>query len=257
MKRTFILLTLLPVFILFSVQLSGQCTPGNETTCPDPEENGEICPDSLPNGVIIQSYSQVITILPPPKIILDSVAGTFIDLHHIKLIDVDNLPPGLTWESNAENNVFLVGSYYCALIDGTPTEAGVFPLKIIVDVYIPGIFGSPPIKIATATDSTSLSITIYETAGFADQELASFRVTGCSPNPFSNMADLTFFSTEPDVFSFELFDIMGKKVLSQYYQANPGLNKIRIDGSHLLNGLYLYSIDNDRHYSNGRILKTN
>jgi hypothetical protein len=257
MQRTFIILTLLPAFLLFSVGISGQCTPGDETTCPDPEENGEICPDSIPDGAIMQTYSQVITILPPPKIVLDSAAGTFIDLHHIELIDVDNLPPGLTWESNAENNVFLVGSYYCARIDGNPTETGVFPLKIIVDVYIPGVLGSPPIKVATATDSTSLSITITETAGVADPESASFNITGCSPNPFRNTFDLTFFTAEPDIFSYELFDLMGKKVLRQNYPAIPGLNKIRFDGSHLANGLYLYSIGNARHYKNGRILKTN
>jgi hypothetical protein len=255
MKKTFILIVLLPVFMLYSLLLSGQCTPGDETTCPDPEENGEICPDSLPNGVIFHTYSQVITVLPPPKIVIDSVAGTFIDLHHITLIDVGNLPPGLSWESNAENNVFLVGNYYCALIEGVPEVAGVYPLKIIVDVYIPGIFGSDPIKITTATDSTSLAITITETAGVNESD--AFRFPGFSPNPFKNAFNLRFYTAEPGIFSIDLFDLTGNKVSGITYQANQGQNKIRIDGSHLPAGVYLYSIRNDQQFYSGRILKTN
>ena len=35
-----------------------QCTPGDETSCPDPENNGEVCPAVLPNGIIGKEYKQ-------------------------------------------------------------------------------------------------------------------------------------------------------------------------------------------------------
>ena len=90
-----------------------QCTPGDETTCPDPENNGEVCPAVLPNGIIGKEYSQEFTIIAPPEYEID---GNVIPLHHIKIVDVENLPPGITWETNASDSVFMVVTYKCVLL---------------------------------------------------------------------------------------------------------------------------------------------
>ena len=79
------------------------------------------------------SYNQQFTIIAPPEY---DIEGTIIPLHHIKIVDVKNLPPGITWETNASDSVFMVGEYYCVLLSGICNETGTFPLKIVVDVYI-------------------------------------------------------------------------------------------------------------------------
>lgn len=86
-----ITITALILSILFTpIFVKAQCTPGNSTTCPDLENNGEVCPAILPDGITGMDYNEEFTILAPPEY---DLMGTVIQLHHIKIVDVNNLPP--------------------------------------------------------------------------------------------------------------------------------------------------------------------
>nr|NQU94143.1 T9SS type A sorting domain-containing protein [Bacteroidota bacterium] len=224
-----------------------QCIPGDETSCPDPENNGEVCPDSLPNANVNQYYEQVFTILAPPQY-TDSVLGVTVDLHHLKLLNVGNLPPGIGWVSNTQDSVFMVGTYYCVLLDGTPTEKGEFPLEIEVEVYIS--FLGNPILADTIIDSTSLTINVTDPSSIHEFESSTFSVTGASPNPFQDFLNIGFTILSPGEIKFELFDVMGNKIDDhrQFYQ--PGENNYCLKNKNLKPGLYVYSIsDNTNRYT--------
>jgi hypothetical protein len=255
MKNTMIRLCLLAFAVMLSGYLKSQCTPGDETTCPDPENNGEVCPDSMPDATINQMYSQDFTILAPAEYILDSTAGVVIDLHHIKIKDVGNLPPGITWVSNAEDSVFMVGTYYCVLLEGTPTLKGHFTLEIVIDVYIPGILGSPPIFVGTVTDSTSLAMNVTDPSNIGEFDANLFNLIHVAPNPFSESTKLVFESAEPDTYTFEVFEIRGRQVFSRNLQASPGINTLTFNGNDLKPGVYIYHIRNKQGFHSGRLMK--
>ena len=105
-------LSALAVMILTTGVVLAQCTPGDETSCPDPENNGEVCPAELPNGIIGQEYSQEFTIIIPPEY---NWEGNVIPIDHIKIMNVGNLPPDITWQTNAEDSIFNPETYYCVL----------------------------------------------------------------------------------------------------------------------------------------------
>lgn len=155
MKSIITLIITVCFFIMNPVINYGQCTPGDETTCPDPENNGEVCPAVLPNGIIGKEYSQEFTIIAPPEYDWND---QIIPLHHLKIVDVTNLPPGITWQTNATDSVFMVGTYYCVLLSGISDETGSFPLKIVVDVYIN--FLGNPVYATQVVDSTSISLKV-------------------------------------------------------------------------------------------------
>lgn len=242
------------VFGLFLAQATfGQCTPGDSLSCPDPENNGEVCPESLPNAMVNQLYQQEFTILAPPAY-HDSLTGFNIDLHHIKLLDVGNLPPGISWISNTEDSVFMVGTYYCVLMEGTPTETGEYPLEIQVEIYV-NFFGTPVLA-DTIIDSTSLKIDVIEESGLKETRLFTIQSLETFPNPFDSQVEIVFNLTEPEEITIEVYNMLGKIIHSEIIKANFGENKLQFDGSKLKPGIYFCSLGDSRNALSRRIIKT-
>lgn len=257
MKKAILFYAFLVHFFAAPILLMAQCTPGDEISCPDPENNGEICPETLPNGIIDEVYSQEFTIIPPAEYIIDSASGAAIDLHHITLKSIDNIPSGIGWETNSVDSIFVVGTYYCVLLEGTPTEKGNFPLKIVVDVFIPGLFGSPPIYVATVTDSTSLFIQVTDPEGMSDYLSPNMSRLSCSPNPFQDRVEVNFTQRDRGPVTFEVFNLLGERLHSESILTEAGENTIHYFGRDLDYGVYLFSIRDDRGVSTGRIIKSN
>ena len=249
-KITFLFLFL--VFVLSGLNVFSQCTPATPEECPDPENNGEICPDSLAMAFVGQPYSQVATIVSPPTFIMED--STVITLHHVKLMEVGNLPEGINWVSNAEDSVFMAGEYYCVLMDGTPEIAGEYPLHITVDVYVL-IFGIP-VKVATVTDSTSLTMLVVDDAGIKGHTDPDFLVRRNVPNPFHAVTRIEFYSRDTGPVTFEVYSLLGEKVYEDLYQAYSGDNILTFDGQALPTGFYSYVLRFENRQASGIMIRT-
>jgi hypothetical protein len=230
-------IAILTIFLCFSLsvwtfQSFAQCTPLGADECPDLENNGEICPDTLEIGFINQLYSEAITILAPSE----DTSG--IQLHHLTLITIDNLPTGMTWESNAPDDEFFPGIYYCVLMEGPPTVADTFPLKIIVDIYV-DVFGFP-VYAGQIVDSTSVALIIVDNTGLVEGEDAAFYIRGNYPNPFTSWTSIKYYAEVPGPVEFEVYSIMGEMVDSKSANALKGENYFHYMGEQLAPGTYFY-----------------
>lgn len=223
-------LVLLAALTMISASAVAQCEPFE---CPDPENNGEICPDTMPVAFINQLYSEVATIIVP----LTDTTG--VPLHHFTLVAVDNLPDGVDWESNAPNNEFLAGNDYCILIEGTPTVADTFFLKIVLDIYVS--FLGQPIYVMTIIDSTSLFMLVVDNTGMEDG-MAALQVQGNFPNPFSEWTTIRFDAKQPAEVTFEVYSLVGQKLHEQKIPARFGENAFLFNGADLSPGTYMYVI---------------
>lgn len=253
MKKIYITFVYIIAGLLMAGEVQAQCIPGDSLSCPDPENNGEVCPDTLPNATVNQLYHQEFTILAPPEY-HDTTSGITVDLHHIKILDVGNLPPGITWVSNTEDSVFMVGTYYCVLMEGTPAETGDYPLEIQVEVYI-NFFGTPVLA-DTVIDSTSLAIKVIEESGFIEYGFSSLQILESYPNPFFSSIDILFNVAKPGEITFEIFDLLGTIIHSETIEAHLGENRLKFDGTKLKAGIYFYSISDSRSTITRRIIKT-
>ena len=242
MKKIFLTLFTGVLLLFLNINSFSQCTPGNAITCPDPENNGEICPDSLPDLTLGEYYAESITILPPPEV--EVIPGyPPVVLHHIQVMDIQNLPPGISWVSNAPDSIFMVGTYYCILLDGTPTDTGTYFLKIIVDAYIPGIGGSDPIFLGTTIDSASVALTVLNNQyGINELDNNALKFISAVPNPFSGSTEIKFISKEKSEIEFAVYNLVGEKIFKQSIFASSGENTINYDGSCLPKGLYIFSV---------------
>jgi len=249
MKRIFFTLILLSSLFYITQSSFSQCVPLTPDECPDPENNGEICPDTLPMAFINQFYSQVATILPPSVYITeDSIE---IELHSVQLMEVANLPEGITWQSNTEDSIFMAGEYYCVLMEGTPDSAGEYALRIVVDVYI--LFFGVPVKVATAVDSTSLTLVVVDNTGI--KEDASFHAGHNIPNPFKSETRISYYADEAGTATFEVYSLVGRRVHSEQFNAGEGENVLLFDGQRLSAGTYFYILRFDNYQSAGIMIR--
>ncbi|GMT45835.1 MAG: hypothetical protein IEMM0006_1667 [bacterium] len=212
-------------FLGMSLDAIAQCTPADSTTCPDPENNGQICPDSLKNGYLNQEYNQTISILAPPQIV---VQGIPIPIKYIHLVDVGNLPPGISWKSDDSTNNFYPHIYSCVLLSGVSADTGTYTLRIKVDVY--GDIAGTPVLLGQNVDSTSLSITVEASNGI-DKNIFIRQKIKVWPNPFEKEFHLQFLSPSGNSTQIEIYTLLGKRVFRQNYPTSPGQNTLTIDGN--------------------------
>jgi len=254
MKRKIFTLFFLISLSLLTFNAFSQCEPLTPEQCPDPENNGEVCPDSLEMAFVHQFYSQVATIKPPAIAYLppDSIEIT---LHHVKLMGVGNLPGGLTWQSNAADSIFIAGEYYCVLMEGQPESAGIYPLRITIDVYAVVFPGFPPIKVATVTDSTSLAIEVVDDSGIKSDDPASLAVKQNIPNPFQSETRIGFFSDAAGPATFEVYSSQGQSIHVEKLDVHNGDNDLIYNGQLLSPGMYFYLIRSDGYQSSGIMIR--
>ncbi|MEN8116575.1 MAG: T9SS type A sorting domain-containing protein [Bacteroidota bacterium] len=229
--------------ILFSLFLGlshltiAQCTPGDSTTCPDPEDNGQICP-KMPAPVYIGvEYQQQITILPPPKIDTNNMV---IPIHHITLLELGNLPEGITWQSNAEKNEFMAGTYYCVILAGTTSaDTGNYPVKIIIEAF--GLIANTVVSLGQTIDSTSITLHVKELVdGIADKNTPPL-IKNVWPNPFSKTLNIDLEIKPGETAEVEIYNLIGVKKYHMEYK--PLSETYNTNLSFLPNGIYIMSIN--------------
>ena len=245
---------LLTFFLLFGTlwvtTTYGQCTPADSIACPDPENNGQVCPDSLSVAFSGQSYSQSFTIVTPVQI---NVFGTLVDVDHLKLKDIGNLPQGISWQSNTDDSVFLAGNYYCVLLSGTPFDTGSYQLRIVVEVFV--LFNGTPLSIGDVIDSTSLTLQVALYNGISNTFSAQNRLS-FFPNPFQKEVRLRFDAEKDGTAEITFYTMQGRSVLKKSVSVVSGKNILFLDGSTLVPGHYVVSLLTGEKAYTGIVSKT-
>jgi len=251
MKNLYIIFISLAILSFLYTNTYSQCTP--DVNCIDTDDPGEICPEALPNGVLNMPYNTVVTFIPPATADLGNGS---VSIFKIKITEVLNLPPGLTWETNPANAEFIVTNPItrgCALVSGTPTVAGTYPLTIKVLPYL-NIFNTP-VPATLQVDSTSLSITILPTANISANKVNSFYVLDPKPNPFTLNTKIGFYSPIASVYNLYVYDVLGNPIHFESKKANKGENYFEFLGSNLSKGVYFYTIQSSREKITKQLIK--
>jgi len=207
-----------------------QCTP-DVVTCIDTASPGQICPEVLPDGIINETYSQVVTILPPYEF---NFGNGIVPVVKIKLTDVENLPPGISYEKSAEE--FYSDTAYCVLLTGIPTEAGQFDLTLHIVPTI--LIINEEVELGEIEDDTSLTITINP-AAFVDDLKGDneFYIS-----EIDNHYMVNYYSKKSSSGLIEVFDICGHILYHQYISINTGFNRYYLNEPENSNGLYFIKL---------------
>jgi len=199
-----------------------------------------ISPDSATNfasGTVGVPYNQNITVhvpadttpaFPPIPIPFDSVT----------MASMTGLPPGLVKMCSPSGCSWLGNSSGCAAIYGTPTTAGIYPLTILVKVYLGG--STTPI---TQT-LTYYKIVIAPATGIGANTSLSFEVKQNNPNQFSGKTTIHFTAPSNDEkVKFCVFNTLGKVIIEKTVDSVKGDNEIDVDARNLASGFYFYTVE--------------
>lgn len=177
-----------------------------------------------------------------------------------------NLPNGMNYEMNPESGVFTPeDSLACITIFGTPSETGQFDLKIVLTIYSQDLIlvgGSQTLElpsniIAGAEGNYYLVVEDAGTAGCfvnTDELLAESFTIKNVPNPFTDYTNIQITADRADELNFKVFDIIGNEIHREVIQVISGDNNFDFDGSHLSNGIYMYSIEKDGALVTGKMV---
>lgn len=146
MKNTLLIPLLFTAFLLNLNISFGQCTP--DPNCTDPDGDGEYCPTEFPYAIEDEYYEEVLTIIAPAN-----VQG--IAIHHIDLISLTNIPPGMTYECQDGDCSFWPGAAKCVNISGTPDvdSWGTYYLHMTIETFM-DVAGFP-VSLGEMVDSSA------------------------------------------------------------------------------------------------------
>lgn len=220
-----------------------QCTPSPLLT------RTGIYPSSIPDAVVGQPYSQVVT-FRFPKDTTVFFQPTTIDTVYI--VSVDGFPVSFTKVCDMTNCMYTPsGSEIkgCMTISGTPAQADVGTRSIKVNILAKVTINPPPpaspIKQSIPFTDSSVAFTTTGGATNVARNLNySFSVEQNYPNPFSDNTDIIFTSPKADRTDIRIYDLLGKIVFQTSVAAKPGRNVVNIDAANFKPGYYMYSVCN-------------
>lgn len=226
---------------------NAQCEP-DTVTCKDTLQTGSFCPKVLPDGFLGQSYSEVITIIPPGSY---NYGGFDVAVLDLVVQDVKNLPPGINYEASADT--LYPDSAYCVLLSGTPETAGEYDLGITVSALL-NIPGLGVLRVDSITDDTSVSMVIHAGSGLDDPAWKD-QFVFCGPNPFNNTTTIRLRSQGIEDTELVVYNLLGGIVYREQMRTAPGINNFRFNGQDLRHGTYIYHISTKEEIYTNRLLK--
>lgn len=201
------------------------CTPDQTITSPG------TYPDILPDGTAGEYYEESVQFRIPADTNVD-FNGTTVNavIDSIKVIDVQNLPSGITYACNPSSCALPGGKTSCGVLYGTigASEQGTFTFVIPVIIYA-RVGGAFPLQQPDTIYGLSMNVnTPNSTTRIMDEKLLVY------PNPAQgnlNIA-LTFHAGQAEV---QVFDRQGKEIVLEEQKID---NVIELNTKQLTPGIY-------------------
>ncbi len=225
--------------IALSVGAFAQCTPDPSVTKPG------ISPAKLPDGIVGEPYSQVVTLLVPADS-SNVYQGTLynVTIYSATVVSINDLPPGFGYEANKPSRTWRGGEKGCARLFGNPVSniVGFYEVSVKVRTFFK-IVGIP-----SQLDQLDSSIIDFRVVlGNSIQELAQAKNLVAYPNPVKNelSVELPRYSSSAQ---FSVYNMMGQNMeITPSFSSNTG--EIKFNTSLLPAGMYLvYGQNNGRNY---------
>ena len=220
-------------FQLYIVQSFGQCTPDTSYKAPG------YYPSELPDALVGQAYTGVITVVVPKDTTVDIGFGpmTF-DIDSAGITDLTGLPTGFTYATNTASGYWHGGVTGCIAITGTATQdqIGDYMLTGNFDIYAAGM------SYQEADSSFTLSVVDNPNGIISMNKHADFILLNNYPDPASTYTNITFFAPDKGQYSLQVFDVLGNVVFQKNIISTQVKNVVHINVSQWNAGLYFYSV---------------
>lgn len=204
---------------------------------------------------INEPYEFVITVKVPPNV---TVGGFQLQIDSVSVETtgaVQNLPEGMSYACNPPTCVLVPeDTLSCIVLFGTPTNPADIGIKdITVNATVHTNIIAQPILLPDNTGQfpgadgnyflevrEEGACTVTNTRDYLKEQISLVN----TPNPFGYETTIEVTSLSREELTFEVFDLVGKRVHVEKVTILAGTNRIPFDGSQLQNGIYNYSFSN-------------
>src|SRR6185436_54789 len=241
MNKNLRTLTILFFALIISHKSYSQCTP-------NPNDHTLITPDTVTNfasGTVGVAYSQIVYLHPPidTTVMIGPLPIHINPVDSVVLINISNLPPGLSLACNPSNCVFPGGVSGCANISGTPTTAGNYILDVIVTAY--GKEATTQFAIFQTDTVHAYHININTNSGIAVYDPLNFQLIGFGVDPVKENINIKINSPKSVDADLSVFNIIGKSISSEPVSMKHGMNIIDFSTKSLSPGVYILTLKKD------------
>lgn len=217
--------------------------------------------DDRPDGgiqipaCINEPYEFIITVKVPASV---TIGGFQLAIDSVSVATtgaVQDLPEGMSYACNPPTCVLLPeDTLSCIVLFGTPTNTADIGIKdITLNATVHTNFISQPIILPDNTGQfpgadgnyflevlEEGACTVTSTRDYLNQQISLVN----TPNPFGYETMIEVTSLSREELTFEVFDLVGKRIHTEQVTILAGTNRIPFDGSQLQNGIYTYSFSN-------------
>ncbi len=224
MKKALLLLAL--ALGIHGHLLAQTCTPDPSITEPG------AYPSQLPNGIAGQYYENTIQFNIPEDTVVEFGGNQVTaEIDSIKVLSVQGLPTGLTYNCTPVSCALPGGQTSCGLVFGTIDlqAAGYYPFVIPIRIYA-RINGFLPVQ---QNDTIfSLEMTVDQANSLSK---STFGAVSVFPNPAENRIQAGF-PTSTSSMEVETHDALGRKVALAWDKTD---NRLSADVQSLTSGVYV------------------
>lgn len=257
---------LLSTAVLFAASITAQCEPDFDFgdalwgASPDPSVG-----EQFDVAYVNEYYSDIFHVLVPEdasaidpafQLPLDSVllvSTILVDTLSLAIYDLADVGLEIICNNmgSSPNPCTLIpNGQYCASIEGTPTQAGVYQLTLEVQAYVT-VFGIP---IAQPYAFSGYILDIIDNSNpDGVGELESLISTAIAPNPVDGSFTVSWsgFSTaESDAF-IAIYDMTGRQIIAESIQ---GLQQWNGNGAQWKNGVYFVALETSLNRQTSRLI---
>lgn len=207
-------------------------------------------------AVVGEPYEFVVTFQTPATFDVGGI-GSF-DVNSIDLATegaLSNLPPSMDYVCNPPNCVFVKDSIGCLVVFGTPemSEAGETSTTydIGINTLVRTTLTDVPFSFPNTLFPGNYFLCVKANAEVPDCEFLlannndlAGRVAGMynRPNPTSGLTEIVIESNESGRFLLSVSDMLGRQLHNQQLELIQGTNQFNFDASHLVDGMYIYTL---------------
>ncbi len=229
------------ITLLASIQFAqAQCTPDPALNYPG------ISPNKLPNGIVGESYSQVISLMVPLDTSI-TLSGTLYNVRvdSASVISIENVPSNFSYEADKPTRTWAGGAKGCARLFGTPLESDVKDwviwVKVLTYFKVVGLSNQ-----FTRLDSSLIDFKVAMPNSLF--ELNAIQSVPSYPNPAKTEVNIPI-ERSNGIVELMAYDLMGKEA-TILYQYDTFSNEIKVNVSELPQGVYMVKIldGNNRMY---------
>ena len=224
----------------------------------------------LPHAILGESYETFFDMRIPTDTVIDyDLTDDGVDnpttfdpvfISSIAVNSVQGLPSDFTYECASQdpsgniteqNCLFSGGGYGCLRLTSpaVTSPVGTYPLTVVLDIEASyELFGFPvPVSVTDDTFLNYLVLIIEESNNTSTAEIVdarAFKHLGLYPNPAENYFTLKFGNNQVGSVEFKMYDLLGNSIYANEIQSYIGYNEMSFDCSHLVPGIYSYTLSN-------------